>query len=168
MSVNTDPETFEALRRLLALKRYEQPPPGYFDRFPSEVIARISQDESEAGVGVPEPRMPWLHRVWNALEARVLFPTIFGAAVSSILVLGLIRSLETHTLAVSSREGVPDSFYSPVSHPIALPLVERTAFEPSTAGVLPDQSPVGILRDMHGPGKQGISSAQPLLHPSFN
>ena len=88
-SMNSDPRTFEGLRRLLVLKRYEQPPPGYFDRFPGEVIARIREYESEASIG---PGVLWLRRLWNALEYRAVFPAAFGAAVCSVFLLGLIRS----------------------------------------------------------------------------
>ena len=39
MSNPNDPE-FDKLHRLLALKRYERPPQGYFDRFPDEFRRR--------------------------------------------------------------------------------------------------------------------------------
>lgn len=46
----TNPDEFEKLRKLLALKRREEPPPGYFNRLPGEIRARIAQAEAN-----PEP-----------------------------------------------------------------------------------------------------------------
>lgn len=51
-------EQFDALRRLLALKRHEVPPPGFFEAFPDRVRARIVA-ESRA------PAAPWWAR-WVA------------------------------------------------------------------------------------------------------
>jgi hypothetical protein len=35
-------ENFDELRRLLALKRYEAPPPGFFENFATKVTARVA------------------------------------------------------------------------------------------------------------------------------
>ncbi len=46
MDRNTQPpEDFEALLRLLALKRHERPPPGFFNDFSDRVMSRIAQEE---------------------------------------------------------------------------------------------------------------------------
>ncbi|MGO8698234.1 MAG: hypothetical protein ACLQVY_11015 [Limisphaerales bacterium] len=45
----TDPETFDSLQKLLALKRREMPPPGYFQYLPGKVVWRIERGEGQLG-----------------------------------------------------------------------------------------------------------------------
>ncbi len=47
--MNSDSDNFEALRKLLALKRYEQPPPGYFSRLPDRITSRLEREGGEQG-----------------------------------------------------------------------------------------------------------------------
>jgi hypothetical protein len=90
--MSQDSQDFETLRRLLALKRYEQPPPGYFHNFSFQVIARI-----EAGEGARENVLerlfwdaPWLQRLWTALETKPIMAGALGAAVCALLVAGVV------------------------------------------------------------------------------
>jgi hypothetical protein len=166
--MNPDPQAFEELRRLLALKRYEQPPPGYFDRFPGEVIARIRECESAAEFETLAPRLPWLQQLWDALQARVVFPTAFGAAVCGVLVLGLMRSSVLQASGVHVTERLEGTPYSADTRPMGLQVVERSASESSTAGVLPDQTAAGRFRLLHGPLNPGSASSHLLLYPQAN
>ena len=62
MNMQPEHENFEDLRRLLVLKRYEQPPPRYFNDFSRKIIARIEAGEGEVYVSVFEQwlaRAPW-------------------------------------------------------------------------------------------------------------
>jgi len=81
MSMSSDPDfqNFEALRRLIAFKRYERPHPRFFNDFSTRVIARIKAGEhlrEETTLGGFLSRS-WIHRLWTAFETR---PTLAGAA----------------------------------------------------------------------------------------
>jgi len=78
-------ENFEALRRLLSLKRHEIPPPGYLNRFSSEVIARIRAGEREA-----ESAMPWYLRFMQIFEAKPAFASSFASALCLVLLFGIV------------------------------------------------------------------------------
>jgi hypothetical protein len=87
--MNENENNFESLRRLLALKRHETPPPGYFENFSGEVMARIragdaGQTESASG------QLPWLFRLLTAFEAKPAFAGAFASALCLLLVLGIV------------------------------------------------------------------------------
>ena len=92
MSMYPDPENFDQLRRLLALKRHEQPPPGYFHHFAGQVIARIRAGERAA----PDTAWgllwdaPWLQRLWAALEARPVLAGSVGVACCALLLASVV------------------------------------------------------------------------------
>ena len=44
--MDSSPDSFDSLQKLLRLKRYEQPPPRYFNEFSATVISRIRAGES--------------------------------------------------------------------------------------------------------------------------
>jgi len=85
-----DSGNFEALRRLMALKRHEEPPPGYFNDFSRQVIARIRAGETDGG---REPiGSSWWQRLWAALETKPIFAGAFGAGVCAVLISGILNS----------------------------------------------------------------------------
>src|SRR5947209_2563290 len=92
--MNADQENFEQLRRLLALKKHEQPPPGYFKDFSQHVIMQIRAvgPEAEAGIERFLWEIPALRRFWAALEHNPLLAGAFGVLVCALLVSGVVYS----------------------------------------------------------------------------
>jgi hypothetical protein len=75
---------FETLRQLLALKRHEIPPPGYFEDFSSGVIGCI-----RAGEAVQ--RMPLLLRLLQMFESKPAFPVAFASSLCVLLLFGIVN-----------------------------------------------------------------------------
>ena len=61
--MNPAPEEFDELRKLLVLKRHEQPPPGFFNHFSDKVIGRIEAE------GLFR-RASWWQRLFPSLDAK--------------------------------------------------------------------------------------------------
>jgi hypothetical protein len=96
-------ENFEQLRRLLALKRHETPPPGYFDRFSMQVSARIRAGEGAHAGGLAP--FGWFQRLWELFERKPVFAGAFGAAVSALIVWGAVTTevIDTTTPALAEN-----------------------------------------------------------------
>src|SRR2546421_2770825 len=95
MSMQPEQENFDSLRRLLALKRHEVPPPGYFHNFSGHVIARIRAHERVDRSGFWESlswEAPWLQRLWGAFETKPILAAALGMAVCGMLVTGVVYS----------------------------------------------------------------------------
>ena len=43
--MNPEPKNIERIQRIIALKRFEQPPPGYFHVLPDRIMTRIERGE---------------------------------------------------------------------------------------------------------------------------
>lgn len=78
--MGSPPDEFTELRRLLALKRAEQPPPGYFNTFAGKVVARIEAE------GLAR-RAPWWAR-W--LRPAPWMPALAGANTAILAGLALV------------------------------------------------------------------------------
>jgi len=143
MSMSPETENFDQLRRLLALKRHEQPPPGYFHHFSSQVIARI-----EAGERADDPvgfvrfiwEGVWLQRLWDAIETKPALAGVFGAAVCGFLVAGVIYTDSPTSVRSPFDEKLAGTHPTEVTAPgdtvIEAPPVVLTQFS-SQSGVTP-------------------------------
>ncbi len=76
--METSPEDFESLQKLLKLKRYEHPHPRYFNDFSSQVIARIKAGEARA---------PWWEKF--GIDLRAVATVGAGAAACVTFFLGM-------------------------------------------------------------------------------
>jgi hypothetical protein len=100
MTMNTDQEDFDSLRRILALKRHEQPPPGYFNTLSSKICARI-----ESRHGIEEPSL------WARFFAEGIKPALaysFVLSVCGLMAYGLnsfFRMEKEPVLAGETPEG---------------------------------------------------------------
>jgi len=76
-------ENFDELKKLLSLKRHEQPPPGFFRDLPGRVLQQIEAEEA---------RSPSLwERLAGAFELRPGLSTAFAGLMVGILVVAVQR-----------------------------------------------------------------------------
>ncbi len=116
--MSADHEKFKQLRRLLTLKRYEQPPPRYFEDFSAQVIRRIQAGE----VSAPSLRErlfgenSWIQQIWELLEAKPALVGAFGVVVCGLLITGVMFSGESNSLSAVTpvAQGV-SSVFTPIS-----------------------------------------------------
>lgn len=95
MMMNSDQQNFEDLRRLLALKRHEQPPPGFYHSFSSQVILRIKTGETGDPATLADrlfAEAPWIQRLWRAFETKPVFAGSLSFALCGLLAAGLFYS----------------------------------------------------------------------------
>jgi len=134
-------EKFEQLRKLLALKRHEQPPPGYFNHFSSNVVAQI---RAERNAGKDSFRKlsseaPWLIRFWQAMEGKPVFAGACGAAICSLVLAGIYFSEKpeaTPDFSATARQNspfvaaAPDPGGSALDQPLMLAATNQNGVAP--------------------------------------
>ncbi len=84
--MNSDQENFEALRKLLALKKYEQPPPRYFSELSTRILNRIEREPQT---------IPFWERFFPNIGLNPALAYSFGLLACGTLVFGLGYSLKT-------------------------------------------------------------------------
>lgn len=132
----TDSEPFDELRKLLALKRHEVPPPGYFDRLPREIHVRLAARQPAArAMAAPDVKPSWLATFLRLVGSRPSFVGALGAAVSGVILAGIIYGHYRET---------PASPLAPelVQMPSILPGITEAPAAMAVAPVLTSTNPI--------------------------
>ena len=95
------PEEFVALRKLLKLKRHEQPPPRFFNEFSRHVLDGREAEREKPRAGSLLAEAPWLVRLMRRLETNSLLAGGFATGVCALLLGGIVYS--------ESADGVVDA-----------------------------------------------------------
>jgi hypothetical protein len=121
--MNPPPEEFDRLIKLLALKRHEPPPPGYFNHFSDKIIARIEAE----GLSV---QITWWQRLFPDLDAKPVLACAYGLVIMGLLAIGVgvSQSLDTDETTAPNL-GQPWFAQAPASDavlPASMPVVQAS------------------------------------------
>lgn len=96
-------DNFEALQRLMKLKRHEIPPPGYFNDFSSQVIRRIKLGgkEDEEVLERLFVEAPWIQRLFGAFQTKPAVAWSFGLVACALVVSSIVYSETVEVTPVS-------------------------------------------------------------------
>jgi hypothetical protein len=116
--MDAEHDSLEQVRRLLAVKKYERPPPRFFHEFSGKVLARLQALEAARPV-------TWWQRFGLDLDFRPALMGAFGVAACGLLLLGVISSLGVSNPPDANPQlaGVPSGIFAPP--------VENSAFSGS-------------------------------------
>lgn len=79
--MNSSPDDFKDLRRLLALKRHEKPPPGYFNYLPDKIMMRLDREDLDE-------YSSWWQWLVRKLDAQPVLAGAYAFAISGLMLLG--------------------------------------------------------------------------------
>jgi hypothetical protein len=164
--MNENENNFESLRRLLALKRHETPPPGYFANFSAAVTARIRAGDARRTASVPNrlaDELPWLFRLMSAFEAKPAFAGAFASALCLLLLVGIVYAerpsdIEPQPILQATLDTSPLAVATPVN--LSSQPAEQTVFLSSTNPVFNSQ-PAGAWFASQGPTVQPVNFMLP-------
>ncbi len=157
--MNENENNFESLRRLMALKRHETPPPGYFDYFSRQVLQRIRAGDTGKSANWMEELLgqaPWLEKWLQAFNIKPVFASAFAGALCLLLILGII---------IVER---PDLTSQPVMQAVTPTTTSLAAVSPSVLqsvdqmGIVSSTNPVLSLQPVASLFGQQNSLAQPV------
>ncbi|HXD01297.1 MAG TPA: hypothetical protein VN048_18305 [Verrucomicrobiae bacterium] len=116
--MNSGDQDFEQLRKLLKVKRYEQPPPGYFNRFSDSVINRLERDAESGRAAGFGAGWGWWGALRRVLAENPISAGIFAVCGIMMLVVGNSQYLDKY-MATGQIAGLPAAPSSAATHDMA-------------------------------------------------
>jgi hypothetical protein len=159
MNMNENENNFEMLRRLLKLKRHETPPPGFFDGFSGQVIARLNAGEGSLRQTADDAyfsEAPWLLKLLQAFELKPAFAGAFAGALGLLLVFGIVYANRPDSSSQALLQTSGQSFGS-IAAMTTAPLPQTS----DSAGIIADTNPAASLQ----PVASLFDSQNPLVQP---
>ena len=159
------PDEFGRLRSLLALKRHEVPPPGYFDDFSRQVIVRIrAGDVAEERQGLLSffAGSRWLEALFS-FQAKPALACVFGLAVCGVLLVGAFHSESNSQNAAGLLPPLQSLAGSPNLQGSALPVRLVTEEATPLPFLRTNGTEPGVLQNSLFDEFQSLRQEQPLL-----
>jgi hypothetical protein len=125
--MNEENQNFDELQKLLKLKRYEIPPPRYFNEFSGNVMARIRAGESAGKQTAAET--PWIFRFLHIFDGRPGLVGGFATSLCLLLVFGVVL--------VQRPESAPQDIFSSNTADQSTPQVASLSATPDLAAATP-------------------------------
>lgn len=91
MSANNSSRDFEKLQQLLRLKRYEVPPPRFFNDFSTQVTARLRAGEGN----LTAASVSWWRQLWENIESKPAFSGTILATACGLVAAGIFWAGQT-------------------------------------------------------------------------
>ncbi len=140
--MNEEGQDFERLRRALSLKRYETPPPRYFNELPGRITSRIASPEAES-------KESFWDRLRSAFTERPAFATGAGIA-AGCAVLAAVAVLSTGTGQPTGSAGVAQPNPASINNAVA---------------AVPTRPPDSLANSNANPGTELFQNLQPQSVP---
>jgi hypothetical protein len=158
--MNENEQDFGTLRQFLKLKRHETPPPGYFNHFSSEVIARIRENNS--GEERIFSEAPWLLKFLQLFEFKPAFAGAFASALFLLLAFGFVFAdrPETAPQPLLQNAGQPSSSFASAT-PVALSQSTESSGIVASTNPAASLQPVASIFNSQNPFAQQVSLTVP-------
>lgn len=162
----TDPEKFSDVQRLLALKKHEQPPPGFYDAMAKSIIAEL-RVSGQAQEPVPYwtrvlKQAPWIGQVAGAFIRRPVFASICSLGVAGLAAAAFMISDAPADSSVAASWQLPTAQAGSLfGDPAGSALVKSTLSDPNSASAftLPHGQP-GAFGQGSNPGNPFSAHSQ--------
>ncbi len=144
--MNNSEQAFEAVKRLLKLKRHEVPPPGYFHQFSASVISRIRAGEATGPQTFSERLQltaPWLAKLMHLLEIK---PGLVGACATGLCLLLVLGAVVTEQTDVASPDLLTANGSATTTASLSPNIASPLAAVGEPSGIVADPNPVTSLQ----------------------